>query len=252
MSETLLASDFESSRDAIAALFHPLEDNNQLVIDDYDYPTTLTYDPPNDSRTSYYGEWRIDAFDTGYEPGEGGIVLYSERHTTPTNQHGVNDHHRLFVRSHRIASRLHHNDNLRACEHCGWLHNYDDDTRIIPYKLFSDYDWMETDDPNPHTTQCIGFESFFWPRLHVHTHDKRTNPIFDEDELDDCGSLVLARGMGPKTLDRRSDFSLWRLRNDIEENPDDIRDDIDRTTLETTLDYVRQDADRSDLVDRTH
>ena len=252
MSKTLLISEYSEPSDALDDLY-PLEYGNSLEDRSLDYHFRMTYDFDDTSpdwEKDFYGEWRLTLLDTGRAP-PGGTVLYSERHQTPVTRHGRPQLMKLYTRAKKLAQRLQDDETLHACEHCGWLHS-DEDTRIVSWNPFNRSDYARPHDTDSRVDHCIGFESLFWPRLHIHTHDKRTNPFFDPEELEKCDTLTMARGYEQRQFSFRSDYYVSALKAEIERDPAVLREDLDPETFLAAIEYLTGETERRDITRPLH
>jgi len=196
---------------------------------------------------SISGAYEILVFASQKEKREGGIVFYQEKHSVPETDMPL---YTLFVRARKIASEIAYNEHLHKCPYCGFLAN--DNWKIEKrWPLFTQralkrvVPSLVSDD---NVSTCAGLKQWVLPIVEVFKHKKDENPIFDYEELENCGSLLTAPGYPKWAYQSELDwYTNYCLQKTLDENPDAFEDDLDYDTIKRVVEQFDRTSDTKSL-----
>jgi len=246
MSETIVLSneentDFRSQLEDSIEKYVTIEDRSTK------FHSSLRYEPKDtDWENETFGNWIIDIYHQNRDP-PGGRVIYNERHHIKMDNYPFLQIKRLHTRAKKVAQRLRTDTNINVCEHCERIYK-PSKSKIISWMPFSNYNYERVKSKKEDESYCIGFESLFWPRIHVHKHTKSENPFFTQDELSNCKSLRMTLGYAHHNVETIGKFEKWCLKSKIEIGATSLRDGLDAQTAIEILEYTDSNRKREEIL----
>lgn len=199
----------------------------------------VKYNPPDEKEVEpIYGIYTISVLGPQENPNDntGGTVFYSESHIKPE---GFTPLQTLFRRARKIAIKIATDDSIHACPYCGFMVSDD-------WKIEKNWSMISQRPLNrivpgisheKHDNPCAGMSSWMPPKVEVYRHKDDENPLFDHKELEECDSLISARGY-PEWKYKSTLYwhTNYRLRVLLDEHPEVFKDDLDVETMKKMLD----------------
>lgn len=250
MKDTVIA-EYDTLHEDITNLC-PIELHDKLRGSYENHRFEVSYQPLDyEEEGDYFGEFLISVYAQNENPlDSGGLCYYSERHSAPPTRDSF---YNLFSRARKIASDIVMNEQYHQCPYC---------TKLVTenWKIEKTLPILRTDsvgsaipiknDRNIKT--CAGLSNWLPPKVEVYHHYEDENPLYDEDELDDCESLLIAPGY-PKWKYKFSSnpMSYYKLKTYIDEHPEIFKDDVDIDTVEDVLEAISSHKWSTSLVKNT-
>lgn len=242
MSQTVYAT-LDNYHEDIEEIF-PVEKYDSIVGAYGGHKFQVRYEPPEtEEEAEIRGKFILSIFAQKENPikNEGGVVLYSERHTSPEGYHEMRP---LFVRARKIAVKLATNDKYHQCPYCNFLANdewkIERSLSIFPSKsrrripIFDD----------KHTEYCAGLSKWIPPKVEVYQHKKDENPFFSQRELNNCETLRIAPGYPEwRYKSQLYPYTYYELTSLLEDHPETLDEDLDQETMKRVIRYVSYDND---------
>lgn len=248
MSNTVIV-EYDTFHEDVTDLY-PIEVHDTLRGSFENHRFEVSYQPLKyEEEGSYFGEFLISVYAQNENPLEsGGHCYYSERHSALPIGDSFYD---LFFRARSIASKIAKNEQYHQCPYCKNLVTEDwKIEKTLPILRTDSIDSAIPINDNENVKTCAGLASWLPPRVEVYNHYKYENPIYDEDELDECDSLLIAPGYPKWRYEFSSNpMSYYKLKTYIDEHPEIFKDDIDIDTVEDVLGAISSHKWSTNLVD---